>query len=132
MVNSWLKVRLIKDFFDLLSEDRSADSRRLNYWLGFLEPAIQDMWFVLGADAMGDKREDYTYFANGRIAAFWIWRAPRQRQIMRSLCTSATMSLLSSGSQETHASPIATTTCHFASGDASTAKPSNPLLTSPT
>jgi hypothetical protein len=61
MVNSWLKVRLIKDFFDLLSEDRSADSRRLNYWLGF-EPAIQDMWFALGADAMGDKREDYTEF----------------------------------------------------------------------
>jgi hypothetical protein len=69
MVNSWLKVRLIKDFFDLLSEERSADSRRLNYWLGF-EPAIQDMWFVLGADAMGDKREDYTEFrqrANSRL-----------------------------------------------------------------
>lgn len=61
MVNSWLKVRLIKDFFDLLSEDRTADSRRLNYWLGF-EPAIQDMWFALGVDAMGDGREDYTEF----------------------------------------------------------------------
>jgi EH_Signature domain len=69
MVNSWLKVRLIKDFFDLLSEDRSADSRRLNYWLGF-EPAIRDMWFALGADAMGDKREDYAEFrqrSNSRL-----------------------------------------------------------------
>jgi EH_Signature domain len=69
MVNGWLKVRLIKDFFDLLSEDRSADSRRLNYWLGF-EPAIQDMWFALGSDAMSDSRKDYAEFrqrANGRL-----------------------------------------------------------------
>jgi EH_Signature domain len=69
MVNSWLKVRLIKDFFDLLSEDRSADSRRLNYWLGF-EPAIRDMWFALGADAMNDRRQDYAEFrqrANSRL-----------------------------------------------------------------
>jgi hypothetical protein len=69
MVNGWLKVRLIKDFFDLLSEDRSADSRRLNYWLGF-EPMIEDMWFALGADAMSDRRKDYAEFrqrANGRL-----------------------------------------------------------------
>jgi hypothetical protein len=69
MVNGWLKVRLIKDFFGLLSEDRSADSRRLNYWLGF-EPMIQDMWFALGADALSDPRKEYGEFrqrANGRL-----------------------------------------------------------------
>ena len=69
MVNGWLKVRLIKDFFGLLSEDRSADSRRLNYWLGF-EPMIQDMWFALGADAVSDPRKEYGEFrqrANGRL-----------------------------------------------------------------
>lgn len=69
MVNGWLKVRLIKDFFGLLSEDRSADGRRLNYWLGF-EPIIQDMWFALGADAQGDPRKEYGEFrqrANGRL-----------------------------------------------------------------
>jgi hypothetical protein len=69
MLNSWLKVRLIKDFFDLLSEDRSADGRRLNYWLRF-EPMIDDMWFVLGSDAMTDKRKDYVDFrqrAKGRL-----------------------------------------------------------------
>jgi hypothetical protein len=69
MLNAWLKVRLIKDFFDLLSEDRSADGRRLNYWLRF-EPMIEDMWFVLGADAISDKRKDYVEFrqrANGRL-----------------------------------------------------------------
>ncbi len=69
MVNGWLKVRLIKDFFGLLSEDRSADGRRLNYWLGF-EPMIQDMWFALGADALSDPRKEYGEFrqrANGRL-----------------------------------------------------------------
>jgi hypothetical protein len=69
MVNGWLKVRLIKDFFGLLSEDRSADSRRLNYWLAF-EPMIQDMWFALGSDALSDPRKEYGEFrqrANGRL-----------------------------------------------------------------
>ena len=69
MLNAWLKVRLIKDFFDLLSEDRSADGRRLDYWLRF-EPMIEDMWFILGADAMSDRRKDYAEFrqrANGRL-----------------------------------------------------------------
>jgi hypothetical protein len=69
MLNAWLKVRLIKDFFDLLSEDHSADGRRLNYWLRF-EPLIEDMWFVLGADAAADKRNDYAEFrqrAKGRL-----------------------------------------------------------------
>jgi hypothetical protein len=69
MVNAWLKVRLIRDFFDLLSEDRSADGRRLNYWLRF-EPMIEDMWFVLGSDAMNGRRKDYVDFrsrAKGRL-----------------------------------------------------------------
>jgi len=50
MVNGWLKRRLIKDFFELLAQDGSADLRRLNYWLKW-EPQISDMWFVLGANA---------------------------------------------------------------------------------
>jgi len=69
MIKGWLKVRLIKDFFDLLSEERSADGRRLNYWLGF-EPMIQEMWFALGADAQSDPRKDYVEFrqrAHGRL-----------------------------------------------------------------
>jgi EH_Signature domain len=71
MVNGWLKVRLIKDFFGLLSEDRLVDERRLNYWLGF-EPLIQEMWFALGADALSDRRKEYVEFrqrANGRLLA---------------------------------------------------------------
>lgn len=50
MVNSWLKQRLIRDFFELLAADGAADLRRLNYWLQW-EPYITDMWFALGTDA---------------------------------------------------------------------------------
>lgn len=54
MVNSWLKQRLIRDFFELLAADGAADLRRLNYWLKW-EPHISDMWFVLGSDAASNK-----------------------------------------------------------------------------
>jgi EH_Signature domain len=69
MVDGWLKVRLIKDFFGLLSEDRNVDDRRLKYWLRF-EPAIEDMWFGLGANAMSDNGQEYGEFrrrAKGRL-----------------------------------------------------------------
>jgi hypothetical protein len=59
LVNSWLKRRLIKDFFDVLSEDGRADQRRLNYWLRF-EPAIEGMpWLALGPDAMRNNTQPY-------------------------------------------------------------------------
>ena len=69
MVDAWLKVRLIKDFFGLLSEDRNADDRRLQYWLRF-EPVIEDMWFGLGFYAMTHKGNEYNEFrrrASGRL-----------------------------------------------------------------
>lgn len=50
MIESWLKRRLIKDFFELLARDGAAEERRLNYWLKW-EPKIDDMWFVLGVEA---------------------------------------------------------------------------------
>ena len=50
MINSWLKQRLIRDFFELLAADGAADLRRLNYWLKW-EEKISDMWFVLGTEA---------------------------------------------------------------------------------
>lgn len=58
MVNGWLKQRLITDFFDVLSEDGRADQRRLKYWLRF-EPAIEDLWLVLGPDAMRNWSQPY-------------------------------------------------------------------------
>ncbi|MDD0838755.1 EH signature domain-containing protein [Curvibacter sp. HBC61] len=58
MVNSWLKQRLIKDFFGLLAADGAADLRRLDYWLTW-EPQISDMWFVLGSDAQTNRTPEF-------------------------------------------------------------------------
>lgn len=58
MVNGWLKRRLITDFFALLSEEGAANPRRLEYWLRF-EPVIEDMWFVLGANARFNQSPDF-------------------------------------------------------------------------
>lgn len=69
MVYGWLKRRLIKDFFELLSEDGAGDSRRLDYWLRF-EPFIDDMWFALGTNARwrrGENFEDFRNRAKGRL-----------------------------------------------------------------
>lgn len=69
MVNSWLKRRLITDFFELLSVDGIGDSRRVNYWLRF-EPVIEDMWFALGPDAQARRSEQFNDFksrSKGRL-----------------------------------------------------------------
>lgn len=58
MVESWLKRRLISDFFEVLAQDGAADVRRLDYWLKW-EPHISDMWFVLGGDAQRNQSAVY-------------------------------------------------------------------------
>ena len=58
MVNSWLKERLIRDFFELLAEDGAADLRRLDYWLKW-KPLIKEMWFVLGSNAWFDRSSKF-------------------------------------------------------------------------
>ena len=47
MVSSWLKLRLIEDFFGLLSEDGINDQRRINFWKRYVD-RISDMHFALG------------------------------------------------------------------------------------
>ncbi len=69
MVEGWLKLRLIKDFFALLSEDQDIDGRRLKYWLRF-EPLVDEMWFALGPRAMRDNGSHHAAFrrqASGRL-----------------------------------------------------------------
>jgi hypothetical protein len=69
MVNGWIKRRLIKDFFEILSDDGSADPRRLNYWLRY-EPVVEDMWFALGPYASRHSSPDFKEFrsrAKGRL-----------------------------------------------------------------
>ncbi|WP_454724175.1 MULTISPECIES: EH signature domain-containing protein [Cupriavidus] len=51
MVEGWIKRRLIRDFFEHLAADGTADRRRLEYWLKW-EPHISQMWFVLGSSAL--------------------------------------------------------------------------------
>jgi len=60
MVETWLKVRLIRDFFELLSDQSggATDQRRLDYWLRF-EPAMTDMWFALGPFARRNDSADF-------------------------------------------------------------------------
>ncbi|MGD0210146.1 MAG: EH signature domain-containing protein, partial [Desulfomonilia bacterium] len=71
MINGWFKRRLITDFFQVLSEDPSADKRRLQYWLRFV-PKIEDMWFALGPHAYthhGADFKDFRKLAQDRILA---------------------------------------------------------------
>jgi hypothetical protein len=61
LILGWLRRGLIKDFFELLSEDRAAEPRRLQYWLRF-EPVIEDMWFILGSQARRSSQAEYVDF----------------------------------------------------------------------
>ncbi|WP_010543776.1 EH signature domain-containing protein [Sphingomonas elodea] len=58
MVSSWLKLRLIEDFFSLLSEDGVNDQRRINFWKRYVDQ-ISDMHFALGDAAYRDPRPDF-------------------------------------------------------------------------
>ena len=50
MVGSWLKLDLMKSFFELLSADGSNDTRRLDFWIRYIDE-INDMYFALGRHA---------------------------------------------------------------------------------
>ena len=58
MVEGWLNRQLIKDFFEVLAQDGSADLGRLNYWLKW-EPQITEMWFVLGETARQNRSAEF-------------------------------------------------------------------------
>lgn len=58
MISSWLKLRLIEDFFGLLSEDGLNDQRRINFWKRYVDQ-ISDMHFALGDAAFRDPRPDF-------------------------------------------------------------------------
>lgn len=58
MISSWLKLRLMEDFFALLSEDGANDQRRINFWKQYVDQ-ISDMHFALGKAAYTDPRPDF-------------------------------------------------------------------------
>lgn len=57
MLAGWLNRQLIKDFFELLSDDGATDRRRLNYWLRYADDHLTGIWFALGSQAR--QRADY-------------------------------------------------------------------------
>lgn len=58
MVSSWHKLRLIEDFFNLLSADGINDQRRINFWKRHVDQ-ISDMHFALGDASYRDPRPSF-------------------------------------------------------------------------
>ena len=54
LVIGWFKLKAIRTFFELLSEDRKTDPRRVRFWEQYYEQ-IDDMYFALG-NAIRDSR----------------------------------------------------------------------------
>jgi hypothetical protein len=57
MVVGWLKQHLIRQFFEVLSEDGRQDHRRFEFWKGHWQ-TIDDMWFALGPGASRSDNPD--------------------------------------------------------------------------
>jgi hypothetical protein len=58
LVSSWVKLRLIDDFFRLLADDGLNDRRRIDFWKRYVD-RITDMHFALGEAAYRDSRPDF-------------------------------------------------------------------------
>ncbi|MBF0121424.1 MAG: hypothetical protein HQK79_21550 [Desulfobacterales bacterium] len=58
MVADWLKLDLIKQFFELLTEEGRNDKRRLNFWARY-HRRIDNMYFALGRYSMNNKKTDF-------------------------------------------------------------------------
>lgn len=63
MVGSWLKLDLMKNFFELLSADGSNDTRRLKFWIDYIDE-INDMYFALGKYAMQNQEASFIAIRN--------------------------------------------------------------------
>ena len=63
MVTNWLKLRLMKSFFELLSADGSNDTRRLDFWIQYIDE-INDMYFALGKYAMQTQEASFIAIRN--------------------------------------------------------------------
>jgi hypothetical protein len=57
MIAKWAKLDIIKEFFEILSEDRLTDQRRLKFWQRYHEQ-IDGMYFALGSTALNAQDAD--------------------------------------------------------------------------
>nr|WP_238590531.1 EH signature domain-containing protein [Nitrospira moscoviensis] len=58
MVSNWIKLKLIEQFFELLSHDGSTDKRRVKYWAEYVT-VIENVWFALGSNARRSLNPDF-------------------------------------------------------------------------
>lgn len=58
MVTAWLKLHLITEFFEFLSEDGSNDTRRVDFWKSY-HNEIEDMYFALGPRAVDNNTQHF-------------------------------------------------------------------------
>lgn len=58
MVAEWLKLEFIEAFFTLLAEERTGDTRRLEFWRRYVN-AIDNIHFALGSEARSSTAPDF-------------------------------------------------------------------------
>ncbi len=87
MVADWLKLEIIYQFFNLLSEDGSNDNRRLVFWQRY-HKKIDDMYFALGPRAMNSQARDFVALRNkmeGRVLELQAGGSPANNAFMMSI-----------------------------------------------
>lgn len=57
LMTTWIKRDIIRNFFEVLSEDRQTDKRRLKFWLQYHDQ-IDDMYFALGRNVSAARSTD--------------------------------------------------------------------------
>lgn len=58
MVSDWIKLKLIEQFFELLSHDGATDTRRVKFWSQYVS-VIENVWFALGSNARSNWNPDF-------------------------------------------------------------------------
>jgi hypothetical protein len=58
LISDWLKLEFVESFFSLLTEERTGDTRRLEFWKRYVH-AIDKVHFALGVDARESRSPDF-------------------------------------------------------------------------
>lgn len=58
MVEKWLKLRALEDFFALLADDGTAKKERLDFWVRYVDD-IDEVYFALGKQTCTNNKPDY-------------------------------------------------------------------------
>jgi hypothetical protein len=58
MVSDWITLKLIEQFFELLSHNGATDTRRVKFWSQYVS-VIENVWFALGSNARSNWNPDF-------------------------------------------------------------------------